>query len=344
MLIALFWISLAVFLASYVLMQRLVASRSGHDAQKMCAYIAGCSGWMALIGMTIEIGKAVFFVLEYFTGRLTGDDMPAAMALLVGGGMLVGLIVLFLDMVPAFDFRKFILNSLFFRSYEIRQESLEVEQEKQRVHTIYKDLTGEAIPEHLILTGPRKVTGTEERRAELNARETLRLDILHREEELSKLAAGDEVDIMETWTANRYKRCTHPFYADVIEARITPNISQFRLGLAFARVDAGRIEDSEFRRKLQNQLYGFLQAVNDEPWLAPYRKWYDGITLSCSREHDNLFSDRGRVEFFRLRVVTAELDGLRSGASRRDPLATIASVEWIDTGDGNHGSMISEDS
>jgi hypothetical protein len=195
------------------------------------------------------------------------------------------------------------------------------EVDKHEVRRVYKEVTGNDLPgederyerelkKKLEATKGKEFFSKDKRVApskELLAALKQTIESPHLKEELQQLQQGTIVDISDSWHINRLKRSSHDYFHVVKTVTVDPGSRRMTFILESEQFADGQARDPASLYRLKQNLYDFLQAVNQQDWVQPYLNHAATIVCTCSHFEDQAFIGIQVHQICRVEISRAEL-------------------------------------
>ena len=295
-----------------------------HQLPHWSKYPLGILAWGILISFCGILWGLVQPIIVLFTAPAMG------IAIQVCGYVFA--ITILLKLINAnpevFDFasmKPFLKNSLIFADPAIRRMMIADELDKHNIRRIYKETTGKDLPEYderneqelqkKLAAVKRDESFSKDKRVH-SSKDVLvilqkPIESLHTKEELRLLQEGSKVDISDTWFLNRQKKSSHQYFHLAKKVTIDPAAGRIEFVLESKHFTDEKVRERESLYRLKQNLYEFIQAVNQQDWMQSYLHFVSIISCTCCYIEDEAFGSPEvhpicRVELSRDQLKTNE--------------------------------------
>ena len=312
--------SLIIFCFCYFTLRYLKLFWEKRQLPPWSKYLLGVLAWGALLSFLGILWGLAQPVIQLFIA----PNMWLAF-LLIGLAMGVGAIVKYANANPElFDFasmKAFLKDSLAFANPARSWMNLAEEVDKHEVRRVYKEVTGNNLPndderydrelkKKLEASKGKEYFSKDKRVA--SPREALNLlrqtiESPHAKEELEQLQQGSSVDISDSWHINRLKRSSHDYFHLVKRVTVDSVLKHMTMTLESEQFTDAQVRDAASLYRLKQNLYDFLQAVHQEPWVQPYLNHVSDLLCTCSHFEDEAFVGVQVRPLCRVQISRADL-------------------------------------
>ncbi len=151
---------------------------------------------------------------------------------------------------------------------------------------------------------------------------------IHLQDEVRRLAQGEEVDISDSWHMNSLRRASNPLYLQISEVRIRPAVGVLSFRLTVQDVQQEDLRDVKIVYRLKQDLYDVLQAIRSEEWMRPYARFFQSMTVKCYATRLNSFGQPLLYPFMTINVAVEELEKLEGRFFNVGNFGKIAKVDF----------------
>ena len=295
-------LSLIPFCFCYFTMRYLKTFWQKRQLPAWSKYLLGFLAWGALLSFLGILWGLAQPIIRLFTNPNMG------LGYLIGGLALgISAILKYAVANPElFDFasmKPFLKDSLAFANPTRSWMILAEEVDKHEVRRVYKEVTGNDLPgddERYDRDLKKKLEATKgkeffDQDKRVSASKGL-LSVLkhavespHLREELQQLKQGAGVDISDSWQINRLKRSSHDYFHLVKKVIVDPAVKQMSFTLESEQFTDQQVQDPASLYRLKQNLYDFLQALDQQDWVQPYLNHVAAISCLCSHFEDQAF-------------------------------------------------------
>ncbi len=291
------------------------------------------------IGSWATVGAAAFLLYEVGSAIWNIFATPSTGAVMYAGSVLffLGILLKVLNDHPEIlrweRTGPFLRDALRFTDFTRRRDNVFEDAEWQQIQRTHRETTGRNVNLVRQSLEPR----TERKTDLLSSAVVIRPEAVrpkHLADEIARLEAGERVDITDALRINVYRHRTHPRYDQIIMLSVDPAERVLSFQIVFPAVQGAHLRDADARFRILQELYEVLQALQAEPWIAPYGKFIATFSAECFRVETDSFDMPTQIPFLSVRIAW---DELRSRADRIfivTELPKISVVTW--TGE-NHG-------
>ena len=313
-------LSLIIFSVCYFSLKSLKASWEKNQLPKQARYLLGILSWGVLISSCGILWEIVQPIIDLFTA----PNFEIAIQLMILSTVATVFVKISHAHPEFFDFpsmKLFIKDSIRFSNPARRKTILSEELDKHNIRRIYKETTGKELPEYdekyeralqnklqqakkdEYFYKDKRVPASKQVLAELKKP----IESIHLKEELKQLQEKTAVDISDSWYLNRQKKSAHQYYHIVRKVIIDPASQRIEFILESSQFTDEKVHEREALYRIKQNLYDFLQAVNQQEWTQPYLKFVSLFSCTCSYVEDGVFGGPQVHSVCRMEVSRAKL-------------------------------------
>ena len=316
--------SLIILSFCYFIMKYVKVYWNRYQLPHWSKYPLGFLAWGILISFSGILWELAQPIIDLFTAPTMGVVMQ-----LCGYAFAITILATFINANPeVFDFasmKPFLKNSLIFADPACRMMIFADELDKHNVQRVYKETTGKDLPKNNELHDQELQKNLAAIKGEesfsMDKRVSSSKDVLailqkpiespHTKEDLRILQEVSKVDISDTWFLNCQKKSSHQYFHLTKKVTVDPATGRIDFVLESKHFTDEKVRERESLYRLKQNLYEFVQAVNQQDWMQSYLHFVSMISCTCCRVEDEVFGSPQvhqicRVELSRDQLKTNE--------------------------------------
>lgn len=289
---------------SYLAFRALCMTERSNIGSSPIVVALGITSWLFILSVLALILYTFYLIYILLLGSF------GAMTQLIFVGLLVGFAIRANEALDTALVFSYLRPAALFQVLQPRSVLLQDEVEKMTIRDLHRLSSDKPFPagdKHKRLLTQQEIQQyqSEAQKIARRPKRSNRFD-----EEIQSLKANLPTSIADPWKVYTFDHKLHDWYDEMSGLLIDPRSRSLRFRLNVPKADETALRNPLYVYQVKQDLYQLLQVLNTDPWILPYRGYFEYIVSTCFGIESDSFGQTQMYPFLKITISRAQLSGL----------------------------------